>query len=199
MDSLLGCGVSAAAREPVPRYLTSQPRVSEVAMQSAPLEQPAKRPRCDGSPRTPPSTPPATANLSADDDFQNTDLRTWEPEDVCSFLENRGFREKKVLDIFRGSGPEGRRMATVGPSRESPQGRHPKGEVSGGSGWREPAAGEGGALSGCEHTGYPRWAQVKCKPIGSLWAANLVEAQGGLVEGSFRELVTSARSDPRPS
>uniref|UniRef100_E0CXZ5 SAM domain and HD domain, 1 n=1 Tax=Mus musculus TaxID=10090 RepID=E0CXZ5_MOUSE len=70
-------------------------------MQSAPLEQPAKRPRCDGSPRTPPSTPPATANLSADDDFQNTDLRTWEPEDVCSFLENRGFREKKVLDIFR--------------------------------------------------------------------------------------------------
>ncbi|XP_021011563.1 deoxynucleoside triphosphate triphosphohydrolase SAMHD1 isoform X2 [Mus caroli] len=101
MDLLLGCGVSAAAREPVPRYLTSQPRVSEVAMQSAPMEQPAKRPRCDGSPRTPPSTPPATANLSADDDFQNSDLRTWDPEDVCSFLENRGFREKKVLDMFR--------------------------------------------------------------------------------------------------
>lgn len=139
-----------------------------------PLEQPAKRPRNDGSPRTPPSTRPAAANQSADADFQNSDLRTWDPEDVCSFLEKRGFREKKVLDIFRGSGAEGRRMATVGPSGESPRGRHPKGEarraeVSGGSGWREPEPGEGGARTGGERTGYPRWAQVKCKPIGSLW------------------------------
>ncbi|XP_028637854.1 deoxynucleoside triphosphate triphosphohydrolase SAMHD1 isoform X1 [Grammomys surdaster] len=70
-------------------------------MQRAGLEQPAKRPRCDGSPRTPQSTPPAGANQSADPDSQSSDLRTWDPEDVCSFLEKRGFREKKVLDIFR--------------------------------------------------------------------------------------------------
>lgn len=62
--------------------------------------QPAKRPRCDGSPRTPQRTP-AAANQSADPDSQSSDLRTWDPEDVCSFLEKCGFREKKVLDIFR--------------------------------------------------------------------------------------------------
>lgn len=70
-------------------------------MQRADSEQPAKRSRCDGSPRTPPSTRPAAANESADPDSESSDLRTWGPEDVCSFLEKRGFREKKVLDIFR--------------------------------------------------------------------------------------------------
>ncbi|XP_034352058.1 deoxynucleoside triphosphate triphosphohydrolase SAMHD1 isoform X2 [Arvicanthis niloticus] len=70
-------------------------------MQRATLEQPTKRPRCDDSPRTPQSTPPAGANRPEDPDSQSSDLRTWDPEDVCSFLEKRGFREKKVLDIFR--------------------------------------------------------------------------------------------------
>ncbi|GAB1287127.1 Deoxynucleoside triphosphate triphosphohydrolase SAMHD1 [Apodemus speciosus] len=70
-------------------------------MQRTELEQPAKRPRSDGSPRTPQRTPPAAANQSADLDFQSSDLRTWDPEDVCSFLEKCGFREKKVLDTFR--------------------------------------------------------------------------------------------------
>lgn len=70
-------------------------------MQRAELEQLAKRPRCDGSPRTPQRTAPAAANQSADLDFQSSDLRTWDPEDVCSFLENCGFREKNVLDNFR--------------------------------------------------------------------------------------------------
>ncbi|XP_052040091.1 deoxynucleoside triphosphate triphosphohydrolase SAMHD1 isoform X2 [Apodemus sylvaticus] len=70
-------------------------------MQRPEPEQPAKRPRCDGSPRTPQSTPPAAANQSADPDSQSSDLRTWDPEDVCSFLEKCGFQEKKVLDIFR--------------------------------------------------------------------------------------------------
>lgn len=107
----------------VPRYLTSLRRVSEVAMQRADSEQRTKRPRCDGSPRTPPSTPPAAANASPTSDSGATDIRTWEPEDVCSFLEKRDFREKKVLDIFRGSGAEGPGMATEGRSGENPRGR----------------------------------------------------------------------------
>lgn len=91
-------------------------------MQRPDSEQPAKRSRCDGSPRTPPSTRPAAANESADP--ESSDLRTWGPEDVCSFLEKRGFREKKVLDIFRGSGAEGtrdddRRAEPGGPRREA--------------------------------------------------------------------------------
>lgn len=93
-------------------------------MQRADSEQPAKRSRCDGSPRTSRSTRPAAANESADPDSESSDLRTWGPEDVCSFLEKRGFREKKVLDIFRGSGAEGtrdddRRAEPGGPRREA--------------------------------------------------------------------------------
>ncbi|XP_050999619.1 deoxynucleoside triphosphate triphosphohydrolase SAMHD1 [Acomys russatus] len=86
---------------PVPRCLTSPRRVLEVAMRRADPEQPAKRPRRDGSPRTPPSSPPAAATTSPNSGLENTDIRTWEPEDVCSFLERHGFREKRVLDIFR--------------------------------------------------------------------------------------------------
>ncbi|XP_055458178.1 deoxynucleoside triphosphate triphosphohydrolase SAMHD1 isoform X2 [Psammomys obesus] len=67
-------------------------------MQRAEPEQPAKRPRCDGSPRTPPSTRPAATSASP-----YLDIRKWEPEDVCSFLKECGFREEKVLDSFRGN------------------------------------------------------------------------------------------------
>lgn len=153
-------------------------------MQSAGLEQPAKRPRCDGSPRTPQNTPPAGANQSVDPDSQSSDLRTWDPEDVCSFLEERGFREKKVLDIFRGSGAEGRGMATEGPRWESPRGRHPKGEarraeVSGGSGWREPEPGEGGSLTGGEQISEVGTGEVQAHRL-ALGAAKLREAQAGL-------------------
>ncbi|XP_036040708.1 deoxynucleoside triphosphate triphosphohydrolase SAMHD1 [Onychomys torridus] len=85
----------------VPRYLSALHLVSEeVSMQSADPEQPAKRPRCEGSPRTPQRTPPAAANASPGCDL-HTDLRTWEVEDVCSFLETCGFLEKKVLDSFK--------------------------------------------------------------------------------------------------
>lgn len=98
-------------------------------MQRADQELPAKRPRSDGSPRTPTSTRPAAADQSADADSESSDLRTWDLEDVCSFLEKCGFREKKVLDNFRGSGADGRGMATEGPNGESPRGRHPKGEA----------------------------------------------------------------------
>lgn len=93
----------------VPRYLSALHRASEeVTMQSADPEQPAKRPRCEGSPRTPQRTPPAAANASPGCDL-HTDLRTWEVEDVCSFLETCGFLEKKVLDSFKGNGAEGMR------------------------------------------------------------------------------------------
>ncbi|XP_040588646.1 deoxynucleoside triphosphate triphosphohydrolase SAMHD1 isoform X2 [Mesocricetus auratus] len=84
----------------VPRYLSSLHTVSEVAMKRADSEQSAKRPRCDSSPRTPQRTPPAAANASPGSDL-HTDLRTWEVEDVCSYLEGCGFRDKKVLDSFK--------------------------------------------------------------------------------------------------
>ncbi|KAL1786309.1 deoxynucleoside triphosphate triphosphohydrolase SAMHD1 isoform X2 [Sigmodon hispidus] len=80
--------------------LSSQRHVSEVAMQRADPEQPAKRPRCDGSPRTPQRIGAAAANASPGSNL-HTDIRTWEVEDVCSFLETSGFREKKVLDSFK--------------------------------------------------------------------------------------------------
>ncbi|XP_057637424.1 deoxynucleoside triphosphate triphosphohydrolase SAMHD1 isoform X2 [Chionomys nivalis] len=84
----------------VPRYLISLRLDSQVAMRRADPEQPAKRPRCDGSPRTPPSTRPAAANASPGSEL-HIDLPTWDVEDVCSFLEGEGFREKQVLDSFR--------------------------------------------------------------------------------------------------
>ncbi|CAH6776898.1 deoxynucleoside triphosphate triphosphohydrolase SAMHD1 isoform X2 [Phodopus roborovskii] len=84
----------------VPRYLSSLHTVSEVAMRRGDPEQPAKRPRCDSSPRTPQRTPPAASVASPGSDL-HTDLRTWEVEDVCSYLEGCGFKEKKVLDSFK--------------------------------------------------------------------------------------------------
>lgn len=173
-------------------------------MQRAEPEQPTKRPRCDGSPRTPQRTR-AAANQSADPDSQSSDLRTWDPEDVCSFLVKCGFREKKVLDIFRGSGAGRRGMATEGPSGESPRGRHPKGEahrveVSGGSGWREPEPGEGGAPTGGEQTGCPRWAQVKCKTLESLSGRRTSERPGEVCifwwKGLFGNLSLLTRAIP---
>ncbi|XP_050007153.1 deoxynucleoside triphosphate triphosphohydrolase SAMHD1 [Alexandromys fortis] len=83
----------------VPRYLISLRLDSQVAMRRADPEQPAKRPRCDGSPRTPPSTRPAAANASPGSEL-HIDLPTWDVDDVCSFLEGEGFREQ-VLDSFR--------------------------------------------------------------------------------------------------
>lgn len=94
-----------------PRFLSSLLGESEVAMRRADLEQPAKRPRCDGSQRTPPSTPPAAADGSPGTEL-HPDYRTWGPEQVRAFLENSGFGELKLLQSFQGSGAEGRRMET---------------------------------------------------------------------------------------
>lgn len=194
----------------VPRFLTSLRRVSEVAMQRAEPEQPAKRPRCDGSPRTPPSTRPAATSASP-----YVDIRKWEPEDVCSFLKDSGFREEKVLDSFRGSWAEGPGMATEGPSGEDPRGRRPKGEARGsgapgGSGWRrEPEPEAGGSPQEPSRrlpkVGTEVRAHKKVLARGNRGASNLGGAQGSLhlllVRGSLQELVTSsaARRDPRPS
>lgn len=69
-------------------------------MRRADLEQPAKRPRCDGSQRTPPSTPPAAADGSPGTEL-HPDYRTWGPEQVRAFLENSGFGELKLLQSFQ--------------------------------------------------------------------------------------------------
>ncbi|MEJ1278997.1 SAM domain and HD domain 1 [Cricetulus griseus] len=88
----------------VPRYLSWLHTLSEVAMRRADPEQPAKRPRCDSSPRTPQRTPPAAASASPGSEL-HIDLQTWEVEDVCSYLKGCGFQDKKVLDSFKGHGP----------------------------------------------------------------------------------------------
>ncbi|XP_008834768.2 deoxynucleoside triphosphate triphosphohydrolase SAMHD1 [Nannospalax galili] len=64
------------------------------------LEQPAKRPRCDGSQRTPPSTPPAAGVASPGPEL-HPDYRTWGPEQVRAFLEKSGFGELKLLQSFQ--------------------------------------------------------------------------------------------------
>ncbi|NP_001296877.1 deoxynucleoside triphosphate triphosphohydrolase SAMHD1 [Microcebus murinus] len=69
-------------------------------MQRAESEQPSKRPRCDGSPRTPPSTPSAAAGRSPGL-VLHPDHKTWGPEQVCSFLQRSGFREPGLLKNFR--------------------------------------------------------------------------------------------------
>uniref|UniRef100_A0A8C2M3H4 Deoxynucleoside triphosphate triphosphohydrolase SAMHD1 n=2 Tax=Cricetulus griseus TaxID=10029 RepID=A0A8C2M3H4_CRIGR len=84
----------------VPRYLSWLHTLSEVAMRRADPEQPAKRPRCDSSPRTPQRTPPAAASASPGSEL-HIDLQTWEVEDVCSYLKGCGFQDKKVLDSFK--------------------------------------------------------------------------------------------------
>ncbi|XP_048205098.1 deoxynucleoside triphosphate triphosphohydrolase SAMHD1 isoform X3 [Perognathus longimembris pacificus] len=69
-------------------------------MRRSGCEQPPKRPRCDGSPQTPPNTPPAAANCSPGPKL-HSDHRTWDPEQVCSFLERSGFREPGLLRNIR--------------------------------------------------------------------------------------------------
>ncbi|XP_062060146.1 deoxynucleoside triphosphate triphosphohydrolase SAMHD1 isoform X1 [Lepus europaeus] len=68
-------------------------------MQRAECEQPSKRPRCDGSPRTPPNTPPAADRPLSPE--LHPDHQTWGPEQVCAFLERNGFSELRLLKSFR--------------------------------------------------------------------------------------------------
>ncbi|XP_054323732.1 deoxynucleoside triphosphate triphosphohydrolase SAMHD1 isoform X1 [Pongo pygmaeus] len=65
-------------------------------MQRADSEQPSKRPRCDDSPRTPSSTPSAEADWSSGLEL-DPDYKTWDPEQVCSFLGRGGFEEPGLL------------------------------------------------------------------------------------------------------
>nr|XP_045012444.1 deoxynucleoside triphosphate triphosphohydrolase SAMHD1 isoform X2 [Jaculus jaculus] len=67
-------------------------------MERGDSEQPCKRPRCDGSPRTPPSTSPAGTPSSPD---LHSDHRTWGPEQVCYFLRRGGFGDAGLLGSFR--------------------------------------------------------------------------------------------------
>ncbi|XP_047394791.1 deoxynucleoside triphosphate triphosphohydrolase SAMHD1 isoform X1 [Sciurus carolinensis] len=69
-------------------------------MRRSDSEQPSKRPRCDGSPRTPPNTPSAAANGTPRPKL-HPDHRTWDPEQVCSFLQHCGFQESALLENFR--------------------------------------------------------------------------------------------------
>ncbi|XP_007116841.1 deoxynucleoside triphosphate triphosphohydrolase SAMHD1 isoform X2 [Physeter macrocephalus] len=69
-------------------------------MQSADSQKPPKRPRRDGSPRTPPNTPPADAERSPSPDL-HPDHRTWGPEQVCSFLRGCGFSDSGLLERCR--------------------------------------------------------------------------------------------------
>uniref|UniRef100_A0A8C5L0U9 Deoxynucleoside triphosphate triphosphohydrolase SAMHD1 n=1 Tax=Jaculus jaculus TaxID=51337 RepID=A0A8C5L0U9_JACJA len=82
-----GRAVSAPARERERR-----------PMERGDSEQPCKRPRCDGSPRTPPSTSPAGTPSSPD---LHSDHRTWGPEQVCYFLRRGGFGDAGLLGSFR--------------------------------------------------------------------------------------------------
>lgn len=67
-------------------------------MRRSDSEQPSKRPRCDGSPRTPPNTPSAAADRTPE---LHSDHQTWGPEQVCAFLERSGFQEPALLKNFR--------------------------------------------------------------------------------------------------
>uniref|UniRef100_G3SPI6 Deoxynucleoside triphosphate triphosphohydrolase SAMHD1 n=2 Tax=Loxodonta africana TaxID=9785 RepID=G3SPI6_LOXAF len=74
-------------------------------MQSAEPEQPCKRPRRDGSPRSPQNTQTAAAPESPEREL-HPDPKTWGPEQVCAFLRRSGigsdpllqtrFRENKI-------------------------------------------------------------------------------------------------------
>uniref|UniRef100_A0A9L0IHA4 Deoxynucleoside triphosphate triphosphohydrolase SAMHD1 n=1 Tax=Equus asinus TaxID=9793 RepID=A0A9L0IHA4_EQUAS len=83
-----------------PRFLTVPRRALGAAMQRADSEQPPKRPRCDGSPRTPPKTPSAAAERSPGPDL-TSDHQTWGPEQVCCFLKRSGFGDPGLLERFR--------------------------------------------------------------------------------------------------
>lgn len=69
-------------------------------MQRADCEQPSKRARSDGSPRTPPNTPPVVA-MGSPGPGLHPDHHTWDPEQVCRFLQHHGFRDPALLQRFR--------------------------------------------------------------------------------------------------
>ncbi|XP_053429539.1 deoxynucleoside triphosphate triphosphohydrolase SAMHD1 isoform X2 [Nycticebus coucang] len=83
-----------------PRFLSVQCRTPGAVMQGAESEHRAKRPRQDGSPRTPPNTPSAGADRSPGPELHR-DHKTWGPEQVCSFLKRNGFEEPGLLKNFR--------------------------------------------------------------------------------------------------
>uniref|UniRef100_A0A4W2FKI5 Deoxynucleoside triphosphate triphosphohydrolase SAMHD1 n=1 Tax=Bos indicus x Bos taurus TaxID=30522 RepID=A0A4W2FKI5_BOBOX len=69
-------------------------------MQSADSQNTPKRPRRDGSPRTPPDSPLADAETSPSHDL-DPDYRTWGPEQVWSFLRRCGFSDSELLKRCR--------------------------------------------------------------------------------------------------
>ncbi|XP_057558788.1 deoxynucleoside triphosphate triphosphohydrolase SAMHD1 isoform X2 [Hippopotamus amphibius kiboko] len=69
-------------------------------MQGADSQKPLKRPRLDGSPRTPPNTPPAAAEAAPSPNL-HPNHRTWGPEQVCAFLGRCGFSESGLLGRCR--------------------------------------------------------------------------------------------------
>ncbi|CAK7320234.1 Deoxynucleoside triphosphate triphosphohydrolase SAMHD1 [Vulpes lagopus] len=69
-------------------------------MQGADSDQPFKRPRCDGSPRTPPNTRSAAAGRSSGPELR-PDHQSWGPEQVCCFLKRSGFGDPRLLERFR--------------------------------------------------------------------------------------------------
>ncbi|XP_047708195.1 deoxynucleoside triphosphate triphosphohydrolase SAMHD1 isoform X1 [Prionailurus viverrinus] len=71
-------------------------------MQGADSDQPFKRPRRDGSPRTPPNIPSAAAESSPGPKLHR-DHQTWGPEQVCCFLKRSGFSDPGLLERFRGN------------------------------------------------------------------------------------------------
>ncbi|XP_036275099.1 deoxynucleoside triphosphate triphosphohydrolase SAMHD1 isoform X1 [Pipistrellus kuhlii] len=69
-------------------------------MQPADSGRTPKRPRCDSSPCTPPNAYSLAAERSPDPKLP-ADRRSWDPEQVCLFLERSGFKDPAVLDRFR--------------------------------------------------------------------------------------------------
>ncbi|XP_037351402.1 deoxynucleoside triphosphate triphosphohydrolase SAMHD1 [Talpa occidentalis] len=69
-------------------------------MQSSDSEKPPKRARCDSSPRTPPNTPIVEAKMSPRLEL-HPNHKTWDPEQVCCYLQHCGFRDSGLLQRFR--------------------------------------------------------------------------------------------------
>ncbi|XP_024415406.1 deoxynucleoside triphosphate triphosphohydrolase SAMHD1 [Desmodus rotundus] len=69
-------------------------------MQSADCEQTPKRPRRDGSPRTPQNMSFSAATSSPDPEL-DPDYQNWTVEQVCSFLKRCGFDDPVLLARFR--------------------------------------------------------------------------------------------------
>nr|KAF6472409.1 SAM and HD domain containing deoxynucleoside triphosphate triphosphohydrolase 1 [Molossus molossus] len=70
-------------------------------MQKTDSERPSKRSRCDdSSPRTPPNTLSAAEERSPGSRLP-ADRRTWDSEQVCSFLQLNGFKDPALLDRIR--------------------------------------------------------------------------------------------------